>query len=139
MLRLVLAAEQEPISLDDAKLHLRVDGDEEDLLLSGFIASAREVVERQTGYALAIATYEWDTPSAAERLPIEPAVAISQPGVMPVRFRTDPGPAPQALRAAILLLVADLYANREAGITGTIHVVNPTVDRLVFPYRRLTP
>ncbi|MCY1249378.1 hypothetical protein D9M72_629060 [compost metagenome] len=54
-------------------------------------------------------------------------------------FDTVPGPVPAPLRAAILLLVGDLYANREARITGTIHVENPTVGRLMFPYRRVLP
>lgn len=49
------------------------------------------------------------------------------------------GKVPAAIRAAILLMVADLYENREGAITGTIHTSNPTMDRLLFPYRMLSP
>lgn len=42
---------------------------------------------------------------------------------------------PSDLKAAILLIVGDLYENREAAILGTIHEINPTVEHLVSPYR----
>lgn len=43
---------------------------------------------------------------------------------------------PAPLKAAVLLLAADLYANRESGIpAGSID--NPAVDRLLFPYRSM--
>lgn len=42
---------------------------------------------------------------------------------------------PAPLKAAVLLLAADLYANREAG--GAAIVENPAVDRLLFPYRSM--
>lgn len=42
---------------------------------------------------------------------------------------------PAPLKAAVLLLAADLYANREAG--GAVIVENPAVDRLLFPYRSM--
>lgn len=46
---------------------------------------------------------------------------------------------PAALTAAMLLIVGDLYANREASIVGTIRTDNPTVNRLLFPYKRIRP
>ncbi len=41
-----------------------------------------------------------------------------------------------SIKAAALLLVGDLYQNREAQITGTIVSDNPTVQRLLYPYRQ---
>jgi uncharacterized phiE125 gp8 family phage protein len=43
---------------------------------------------------------------------------------------------PAALKAAILLMVGDLYSNREGVVTGTIVAENPTVSALIRPYCR---
>lgn len=42
---------------------------------------------------------------------------------------------PASVRAAILLIAADLHENREAVVTGTIVADNPTVHRLLHFYR----
>lgn len=140
MLRLVTApgADDEPVSIAEAKQHLVVIHDADDLLIASYIAAAREVVEQQTCYALVAATYDW-TPAATgwSELPIEPAVVDSEPGTIPVRFTTAPGPVPAALRAAVLLKVGDLYSNREASVQGLSE--NPAFDRLTFPFRRFRP
>lgn len=47
----------------------------------------------------------------------------------------DPLPAP--VRAAILLLVGDLYANRESQADRQLFA-NETFERLLAPYRKLT-
>ena len=41
---------------------------------------------------------------------------------------------PASVQAAVLLIVGDLYENREAVVTGTIVARNPTVDRLLHMY-----
>ncbi|AJQ86092.1 head-tail connector protein [Xanthomonas oryzae pv. oryzicola] len=138
MLQLITAATEEPVTLVDAKQHLVVLHDADDGLIAAYITAGREVVEQQTGYALAAASYAW-TPVGAGRspLPIEPAQVTSQDGDWPLLFTTTPGPVPAALKAAILLLVGDLYANREASIQGLSE--NPAVSRLLFPFRRVMP
>lgn len=45
------------------------------------------------------------------------------------------GSEPAMLKAAILLLVADMYTNREAQIVGTIVEYNAAVKRLLDPFR----
>jgi uncharacterized phiE125 gp8 family phage protein len=48
-LSLITAPASEPITLDRAKLHLRVDHDAEDDLIAGLIIAAREMSESHTG------------------------------------------------------------------------------------------
>ena len=62
-LTLVTPPASEPVALSDAKLHLRVDIDDEDSLISGMVASARELVERWTGRALLTQTWKWTADS----------------------------------------------------------------------------
>lgn len=53
-----------------------------------------------------------------------------------VRFTAGFTALPAPLKAAVLLIVGDLYANREAKQDGELSD-NPTVDRLLWPYRIL--
>lgn len=49
---------------------------------------------------------------------------------------------PPAITAAVLLMVGDLYANRETGVVGTVSAdvkMSTTVDALLAPYRTWTP
>lgn len=48
----------EPITLADAKLHLRVDGDDEDSLIESLVVAARRWIEQTHG--LALVTQTWD-------------------------------------------------------------------------------
>lgn len=57
-LKLITGPSSEPISLADAKLHLRVDGDTEDTLITMLISSAREAAEHELGRALITQTWE---------------------------------------------------------------------------------
>ena len=50
----------------------------------------------------------------------------------------DPANVPAAIKAAILLMAAGLYANRE-NIGGTEFHQNPAFDLLISPYRRMHP
>jgi uncharacterized phiE125 gp8 family phage protein len=54
---LTAAPSAEPISLAEAKAHLRVDASDEDGLLTALIAAARMFIERTLG--LALVTQEW--------------------------------------------------------------------------------
>lgn len=47
----------------------------------------------------------------------------------------DTNPLPKPIRFAMMLVIGDLYANREAAVTGTTYTVNPTVQNLLQFYR----
>lgn len=47
----------------------------------------------------------------------------------------EPVDVPASVFCAILLYAADLYENREAGVSGATLIDNPTVERLLHPYR----
>lgn len=60
-LTLLTPPSTEPVSVDAAKLHLRVDSDEENTLITTFISAARRHVENMTGRALLTQTWRYDT------------------------------------------------------------------------------
>lgn len=57
-LKLITAPVTEPVSLAEAKLHLRVDVDDDDALITSLIQAAREQAEHETGRALITQTWE---------------------------------------------------------------------------------
>ena len=88
------------LTLAEAKLHLRVDHDDEDALIQSLIEAACDAV--------------------AHHLNMRPADLF---------FSSEP-----SLRAAALLLVADLYENRMAQTDRPL-TDNKTFQRLLAPYR----
>lgn len=208
-LRLVSAAASDPVSLAEAKLHLRVDTSEDDTLIEALISAAVDFATRFLGRALVDQTWDlyldsfphdpcsglfsisrhWRTAYRDDsiHIPLPPLIevlgvyyldsagieqtfspasyvvdAYSDPGrivlttsgawpapkdvanAVRVRFRagyidTSVSPAeasvPAAIKAAILLTVGDLYANREETVAGVINRASFTVERLLRPYR----
>ena len=57
-LALVTAAPEEPVSLLEAKLHLRIDFDEDDSLIAALIAAARQAAQTLTGRQLVTARWK---------------------------------------------------------------------------------
>lgn len=74
---LITAAADEPVTLAEAKLHLRVEHSADDTLISAFIQAARERAEHETGRALITQTWELvlDAFPAAEIELAKPPVA----------------------------------------------------------------
>ena len=82
-LSLVTGPSVEPLDLADAKLHLRVDGTDEDSLIEGLIAAARLSVEANLGLALINQTWKWSPENTGKtgdgshcKIPLGPVSAI---------------------------------------------------------------
>lgn len=56
--KLIAGPASEPITLAEAKLHLRVDSTDDDTLITGLIVAARQGAEQITGRALMAQTWE---------------------------------------------------------------------------------
>ena len=96
------------IDLARLKLHLRVDGDEEDSLIAGYLEAAKAHVAMHCDREL------------VESVPAGPEQMAFTPDV----------------EQAVLLLVGHWYANREAVVIGTISTAVPlAVERLLW-YRK---
>lgn len=85
-LRVTTAPTFEPVTLAEARAHVRIDGGEQDGLLAGYLIAARQFCERDLGRALAAITLQltldhdwpcdrWGRPCIA--LPQPPATAVS--------------------------------------------------------------
>jgi uncharacterized phiE125 gp8 family phage protein len=57
-LRLITAPTEEPVSIETAKLHLRVDGTDEDSLITSYLKTARELGEGMARRAFVTQTLE---------------------------------------------------------------------------------
>jgi uncharacterized phiE125 gp8 family phage protein len=95
-----------------------VDGVEQTITSSNYIVAGQRIAP--------IETFDW------------PDIDTERPYPITVRFVAGYGDAaevPAAIKAAILLLTGDLYANREAG--GEAVVENPATKRLLGPFKKV--
>lgn len=97
------------MDLARVKLHLKVDGEEEDTLIAGYFEAAKAHVAMHCDRELVEAV-----PTGPEQMGFTPDV-----------------------EQAVLLLVGHWYANREAVVIGaTPSAVPLAVDRLLWPRKR---
>ncbi len=96
------------LDLATVKMHLRVDGDEEDALIGGYVAAAKAHVEQHCDRKL------------VETDPVEPEE---------MGLTSD-------VEQAVLLLVGHWYANREAVAVGTIATTMPLAVESLLWYRK---
>jgi len=94
------------LTLDEIKAHLRLDGNAEDAQLTLLSSAAEDYAAHYLGRSL-----PWLDESGA-------AVAV-----------------PASIKAALLLIVGDLYENREGAVVGASRTDNPTVNRLMQFHR----
>lgn len=177
-----------PVSIDEARLHLRVDHTDEDTLIEGLIFAATEALQEETRRAFITQTWRVDFCGFYEplKLPYAPVQSItsvqyfdatnasatvassnyalvpdalgprvdvvygatwpssvySRPDAVRVTFVAGyggPQDVPPPLRAALLLMIGDLYAYRETvavGVSATEIPMSATVKALVSAYRR---
>ena len=152
------------VTLPEAKLHLRgVDGTEEDALIGVYITAAEQMaialLDRGVyadgpalGVAKAAAPAELDTAiasyesamAAAEALPDETAIAaaIQTAGHDLLRAKVahrqamDGMVVNEAIKAAVLLIVGSLYAQREDVVVGVSVAKLPNgAEWLLAPYK----
>jgi uncharacterized phiE125 gp8 family phage protein len=80
-LQLTAAPAAEPISVAEAKAHLRVDAGDEDALISSLVVAGRMLVERTLGLALVTQSWSYFLDNWPERgciaLPLSPVQAVS--------------------------------------------------------------
>jgi len=169
---LITAPAGEPVTVEEARAHCRIDGNQDDELLYMLTRTAREYAEAYTGRSFVSTTWELrvdqfplyfqlpkaplasvtsityiDVQGATQTLSaglyqvVADAGPFAQPGkifqaynatwpssrghIDDVRIRYVAGygaatDVPMAIKAAIKLMIAHLYENREATLTGTI-------------------
>ena len=82
---LMQAPASEPVSLAEARAHLRIVGNDDDALLAALITAARRVVEARTGLCMIAQTWmcfrdAWPKDGVIE-LPVAPLLALEEVGV----------------------------------------------------------
>ena len=104
------------VTLARAKAHVRVTHDFDDEQLQHYIDAAEDYAARYMGR------------ESLEDLLIEPDSDSDQSSEEAPRL-------PASVEQAVLLLVGDYYALREAQVTGTILTQNPAAESLMHFYR----
>ena len=99
-------------TLADLKMHLRIRHGQEDedlqMKLDAAIDAASSFLNRPIPW-----------PAAEQPDPDNPV----------------PADVPKAVHAAILIMAAELYANREQSVVGATYTPIPTAERLLWPHR----
>lgn len=170
-----------PITLAEAKAHMRVDDSDDDTLITACIAAATEYCQDYTGKQFVTATFtgKFDTLYGVIALPYPPLQSVTsityidtdgeeqtvstdvygvdtygavgqvflkyeQSWPTDVRGHTQDvtivyvagmgaaSAVPENVKAAVKLVTADLYENREPVVTGTIVANLDTVNRLLW-------
>lgn len=176
--------ELEPVTLAEAKAHLRVDCGDDDALILALVTAARTHIEQVCEHAMM--PQQWTMladcfeglvlpggnvrsvtsiaymPASGADITVAPAqyvvdatrnparvslasgaswpIPLAQANVVKAVYQVgyeNKGAVPAPLKAAILLMVGNLYANREAQVQGAPLSSNATVDALIWPYRRV--
>jgi len=99
--------------------------------VSSLLAIERDGTERPLDPAAWVLTANRVRPAAGERWPANRLIAEYEAGYVEAAL-------PRAIAAAMLLLIGDLYANRETAVVGTVAMdlkMTASAEALLFPYR----
>jgi uncharacterized phiE125 gp8 family phage protein len=127
-LQLVTPPSEEPVSLWEAKLHLRVDFDEDDMLIASLITAARQAAETLTGRQLTTARWK-------QVLDCFPGPSMM--GVPAGQTFTLPGHAILLAKAPVQSVVSINYLDM-GSVNQTMPALTYTVDVACEP-ARITP
>jgi len=127
-MQLITPPAGEPVSLEEAKLHLRVDFDDDDALIQMLISSARQAAESITHRQFI--TARW-------RMTLDSFPGPSLMGVPAGQPFTLPGHAILIPKSPVLNVVAINYLDM-ASVQQTMPAANYTVDSACEP-ARITP
>jgi len=151
------------VTLENAKLHLRVDGTDEDALIGLYINAAEQAAIKALdrgvyvdgtalGVAKAAAPGELDTAIAAYESAIAAAEALADETAIAAAIQTagngllrakvahrhamDGMVVNEAIKAAVLLIVGSLYTQREDAVVGvSVEQLPNGAEWLLAPYR----
>ena len=88
----VTAATVDPVSLAEAKAHLRVTSSDDDALIVGYLVAARQFVEDYTGRTLSLQTYDYkidDELCGEILLPRPPLVSVTSVSYVDINGATQ--------------------------------------------------
>lgn len=130
------------VPLSAVKVHLRVDGDEEDELIQSFTDAATQMLDGPSGVlGIALSPQTWRAVFREGEevcLPLGPVISQTEPvtadGEVTVEYVAGFNEVPFPIRAAIMLHVGSLYAERQL----SAETWNPTriYDQLIAPWRK---
>jgi uncharacterized phiE125 gp8 family phage protein len=127
-IQLVTPPSEEPVTLIEAKLHLRVDFDDDDTLIASLITAARQAAETLTGRQLITARWK-------QVLDCFPGPSLM--GVPADQAFTLPGHAILLAKAPVQSVISINYLDM-GSVSQTMPVSNYTVDSACEP-ARITP
>ncbi len=130
-LSIVTDVTAEPVDLDDQKLHLRIDGDDDDAYIASCITAARHWIEGQTHRAIMDQTwdygidYAWPAKYGFHRIdfPLNPVQSQASPETISITYVDDDG-ASQTLATSQYIIAARRHGSY---IVPAYNITWPTI------------
>lgn len=104
------------------------------------VNGASQTLAPTTGYVADLASFPARIfPPMSQCWPEAGAIPASVSCVYTLGYGATSASIPAPLVGAMLLIIGDLYENRESHVPTRYFVANDTVDMLLFPYKRVEP